>query len=57
MQIVSQDPYSLLNQRLKVGSAIAEPAVVTESAARKDRTSNVAEMLSLVGLPEGAANR
>ena len=55
--MVFQDPYSSLNPRLKVGSAIAEPAVV-HGVVSKDRASeHVAEMLSLVGLPEGAANR
>ena len=57
MQMVFQDPYSSLNPRLKVGSAIAEPAVV-HGVVSKDRASeHVAEMLSLVGLPEAAANR
>jgi peptide/nickel transport system ATP-binding protein len=51
MQIVFQDPYSSLNPRLTIGSAIAEPMLVhklqTNEHKRRDR---VCELLEQVGL-------
>lgn len=51
MQIVFQDPYSSLNPRLTIGSAIAEPLLVhklqTNEHKRRDR---VCELLEQVGL-------
>ena len=55
--MVFQDPYSSLNPRLKVGRAIAEPALVHGVASRQTIKAHVAEMLDLVGLPESAGNR
>jgi oligopeptide/dipeptide ABC transporter ATP-binding protein len=57
MQMVFQDPYSSLNPRLKIGAAIAEPAVVHGVVSKDHADAHVAEMLALVGLPETAANR
>jgi oligopeptide/dipeptide ABC transporter ATP-binding protein len=57
MQMVFQDPYSSLNPRLKVGTAIAEPAVVHGVVSKDLVDEHVREMLSLVGLPETAAER
>jgi oligopeptide transport system ATP-binding protein len=57
MQMVFQDPYSSLNPRLKVGAAIAEPAVVHGVVPKESAGSHVAELLALVGLPQSAAER
>jgi oligopeptide transport system ATP-binding protein len=57
MQMIFQDPYSSLNPRLKVGAAIAEPAVVHGVVTKDGADSYVAELLSLVGLPETSAQR
>ena len=58
MQIVFQDPYSSLNPRITIGSAIAEPlqvhGILTTSRARKER---VAELLEKVDLPSSCINR
>ena len=51
MQMVFQDPYSSLNPRMKVASAIAEPALVHGVIERSAVTQHVGEMLDLVGLP------
>ncbi len=57
MQIVFQDPYSSLNPRLRVGSAIAEPALVHGTVMRERAREHVERMLGLVGLPATAADR
>lgn len=51
MQIVFQDPYSSLNPRLSIGSAIAEPmAVHGLYKSPKQRTEKVMELLEKVNL-------
>ncbi|MEX2103199.1 MAG: ABC transporter ATP-binding protein [Gaiellaceae bacterium] len=57
MQMVFQDPYSSLNPRMKVGTAIAEPALVHGVVERSAAAAHVEEMLDLVGLPASAAGR
>ena len=57
MQMVFQDPYSSLNPRMKVGTAIAEPALVHGVIERAAAAAHVAEILDLVGLPASAAER
>jgi oligopeptide/dipeptide ABC transporter ATP-binding protein len=57
MQMVFQDPYSSLNPRMKVGTAIAEPALVHGVVERSAAAAHVKEMLDLVGLPASAADR
>ena len=55
MQLVFQDPFSSLNPRLTVGSAIAEPLVIHKLARdRRQQRERVAELLRLVGLPADA---
>lgn len=58
VQLVFQDPYSSLNPRLTIESAIAEPMLVAgmlPSAA--ERKKRVAELLEKVSLPSSMMNR
>ncbi len=57
MQMVYQDPYSSLNPRIRVGAAIAEPAVVHGVVTKEQAAAHVEEMLNLVGLSASAAER
>ncbi|MCG2616911.1 ABC transporter ATP-binding protein [Terrimonas sp. NA20] len=58
LQIVFQDPYSSLNPRLTVGSAIAEPLKVHSIlAADNKRRERVKELLEKVGLKPEHYNR
>jgi oligopeptide/dipeptide ABC transporter ATP-binding protein len=57
MQMVFQDPYSSLNPRMKVGTAIAEPALVHGVIDRSAATAHVEEMLDLVGMSASTAER
>lgn len=57
VQMVFQDPYSSLNPRLKVGVAIAEPALVHGLIEKAEAPAHVERMLGLVGLPASAAER
>ena len=58
IQIVFQDPYSSLNPRMTIGSAIAEPmkvhGIIHSTAERKDK---VAELLTKVNLDPAHFNR
>lgn len=58
LQIVFQDPYSSLNPRLTIGSAIAEPLKVHRLlASEKSRRERVMELLEKVGLRPEHFNR
>jgi peptide/nickel transport system ATP-binding protein len=58
IQIVFQDPYSSLNPRLTIGSAIAEPLKVHKlCTTEKARKSRVIELLEKVGLHASHFNR
>jgi peptide/nickel transport system ATP-binding protein len=56
--LVFQDPFSSLNPRNRVGSAVAEPlrvhGLVTD---KREREARVAQLLELVGLPRSFASR
>jgi oligopeptide/dipeptide ABC transporter ATP-binding protein len=55
MQIIFQDPYSSLNPRMRIGSAIEEPMIIHHMGRRAQRRERVRELLQLVGLkPEDA---
>ncbi|HKX19654.1 MAG TPA: oligopeptide/dipeptide ABC transporter ATP-binding protein [bacterium] len=54
MQVVLQDPYSSLDPRQSVGSALSEVLMVHGVGTPADRPSRVARLLALVGL--GAAD-
>ncbi|MDT5333003.1 MAG: peptide/nickel transport system ATP-binding protein ddpF [Mycobacterium sp.] len=56
--VVSQDPFSSLNPRNRVGTAVGEPLWVHRLAkGKRDREARVAELLELVGLPTSFASR
>jgi oligopeptide/dipeptide ABC transporter ATP-binding protein len=57
VQLIYQDPYSSLNPRFTVGSAVAEPARVHGLIARGQEESYARELLSRVGLPERTARQ
>ena len=47
---VSQDPFSSLSPRMRVGEIIGEPIVAHERTSRRETQSRVGELLELVGL-------
>ncbi|MFP5260782.1 MAG: ABC transporter ATP-binding protein [Blastocatellia bacterium] len=57
VQIIFQDPYSSLNPRMRVGEIIEEPLVIHRAGGRRERRDRSAELLSLVGLEAGHADR
>jgi oligopeptide/dipeptide ABC transporter ATP-binding protein len=57
MQIIFQDPYSSLNPRMTVGSAIAEGIEIHRLAAGKDVGRRVGALLEEVGLDPSYARR
>ncbi len=58
IQIIFQDPYSSLNPRLSIGSAIAEPMKVHGiGGSEKERRELVADLLEKVNLPASMAGR
>jgi oligopeptide/dipeptide ABC transporter ATP-binding protein len=57
MQIIFQDPYSSLNPRMTVGSAIAEGIEIHRLATRSEIPRRVAALLEEVGLDPGYARR
>ncbi|MFD6210659.1 ABC transporter ATP-binding protein [Peribacillus sp. NPDC060253] len=56
-QMIFQDPYASLNPRMTVGEIIAEPLIVHNMMARKERNKRVHELLEYVGLTRYHANR
>ena len=58
ISLVFQDPFSSLNPRVRVGTAVAEPCRVHRLAKGKQaRQKRVEELLELVGLPASFASR
>lgn len=55
VQAVFQDPYSSLNPRMKIGSAVAEPLVVRRELTNKQIAERVAQLLTQAGLSPEAA--
>jgi oligopeptide/dipeptide ABC transporter ATP-binding protein len=57
VQAVFQDPWSSLNPRMKIASAIAEPMLATLRLSKSQRAERVARLLESVGLdPETSKN-
>jgi peptide/nickel transport system ATP-binding protein len=57
VQMVFQDPYSSLNPRLRIGSAIAEVLRFHEVVPETKIAAEVLRLLNLVGLPAAMAER
>lgn len=57
MQVVLQNPDWSLNPSLHVWRTITEPLLITHAVARRDRRAAAEEMLALVGLDAGLADR
>jgi peptide/nickel transport system ATP-binding protein len=57
MQIIFQDPYSTLNPRMTIGSAITEPLRVHNILPRQDIDARITHLLGQVGLSSAAATR
>jgi peptide/nickel transport system ATP-binding protein len=57
IQIIFQDPYSSLNQRIKVGDALAEPMLVHKLATHKNVNKYVEELLEMVQLPAASRHK
>ncbi len=57
VQMVFQDPASALDPRMDVRHLIAEPLAVQHTGSRQSRRKRVDELLDLVGLHQGAAEK
>jgi oligopeptide transport system ATP-binding protein len=57
MQIVFQDPFGSLNPRMRVGGIIAEPLAIYHQADAQKQRRRVTELLEVVGLDPGLAER
>jgi len=54
IQIIFQDPYAALNQRMKIGDALAEPMKVHHQLSTSVAKKNVLDLLEKVQLPSEA---
>jgi peptide/nickel transport system ATP-binding protein len=57
LQMVFQDPYGSLDPRMSVGDLVGEPLRVHRAAHGQALRARVQELLEMVGLPAGAADR
>jgi len=57
MQIVFQDPFGSLNPRMRVGGIIAEPLAIYHQVNGQGQRRRVSELLEVVGLDPGLADR
>ncbi|HEY2931903.1 MAG TPA: ABC transporter ATP-binding protein [Acidobacteriota bacterium] len=57
MQIIFQDPYSSLNPRMRIGTAVEEPLIIHKLAQKPQRRRIISDLLELVGLQPQDASR
>ncbi|MBO8173549.1 MAG: dipeptide ABC transporter ATP-binding protein [Bacillaceae bacterium] len=57
MQMIFQDPYSSLNSRMTIRNILLEPMKIHGLYTKKEREERVEELLELVGLDRGVADR
>jgi oligopeptide/dipeptide ABC transporter ATP-binding protein len=57
MQMVYQDPYTSLNPRIRIGSAVAEPALVHGLVERGEDEAYAADLLERVGIRRDSIRR
>lgn len=57
MQVIFQDPYGSLNPRMKIKNLISEPLLVHSTLSKKEREEKAIELLDMVGLSAGHAER
>ncbi|HEY6074110.1 MAG TPA: oligopeptide/dipeptide ABC transporter ATP-binding protein, partial [Anaerolineales bacterium] len=57
MQMIFQDPYASLNQRMTVGDIVGEPLIIHQVAQGKEVQERVEHLLDTVGLNPSFANR
>ena len=57
VQMIFQDPYSSLDPRQKIGSAVGEALAIHNLGSAAERRERVAELLALVGLSKEQAGR
>jgi ABC-type oligopeptide transport system ATPase subunit len=57
IQYIFQDPYSSLNPARTIGDTLAEPLLALGHGGRAERASKIRDILDLVGLPAGSADR
>jgi len=57
IQIIFQDPYASLNQRMKIGTALGEPMLIHGLANAKNVDKHVEQLLEMVQLPHSAAQK
>lgn len=57
IQIIFQDPYSSLNPRQSIGSAVKEPLDIHKLGSRAERKAEALRLLKQVGLDEDYASR
>lgn len=57
IQVIFQDPYSLLNPRMTVGDIITEPIRYHNIVKREDEHKKIKELFEIVGLPSSYINR
>lgn len=57
IQMVFQDPFASLNPRATIGASIGEPLLIHRRGSRSAARDRVRDLLGLVGLEPGLANR
>lgn len=57
MQMVFQDPYASLNQRMTIGELLEEPMYVHGLYTKKERRAKAKQLLEIVGLPQESVSK